>query len=165
MDVVNAYFNTAVLFSRIVWVKRMISRTSGVNGLDILSVLDIFPLNLLLLMAYLANTKRCKKPKEVTDTWVLIWKYSARATQWIPTCDKVYIFFRKSLCSCILEESSLSIVRVKPSRLQNAQIVNGLNPLSPHKHLLYYLYNFQAFINPFMPEVVTNILMILMLSH
>ena len=41
-------------------------------------------------------------------TWVLIWDYSARAIQWIPTLQGLG-GYEKSLCPCALEESSLSI--------------------------------------------------------
>ena len=44
--------------------------------------------------------------------WVLIWEYSARAIQWVPTwqgLDEI----QKSLRFCALDESSLSIRRVK----------------------------------------------------
>ena len=46
-------------------------------------------------------------------TWVLIWEYSARAIQWIPTWQ-VLDGFQKLLRPCALDESSLSIGRVKP---------------------------------------------------
>ena len=45
-------------------------------------------------------------------TWVLIWEYSTRAIWWIPT-QQGLDGFRKSLHPCALDESSLSIERVK----------------------------------------------------
>ena len=44
-------------------------------------------LTLMLLVANLANTKLCKSPENDRnpDIWVLIWKNSPRAFQWIPT--------------------------------------------------------------------------------
>ena len=47
--------------------------------------------------------------------WVLIWEYSARAIQWIPTWQGLGSF-QKFLCPCTLDESSLSIGRVKEKR-------------------------------------------------
>ena len=43
--------------------------------------------------------------------WVLIWEYSVRAIQWVPTWQGLD-GFQKSLRICALDESSLSIVRV-----------------------------------------------------
>ena len=43
--------------------------------------------------------------------WVLIWEYSARAIQWIPTWQG-FDGFQKSLRSCALDQSSHSIGRV-----------------------------------------------------
>ena len=50
----------------------------------------------------------CRNPGK----WVLIWEYSARAIQWIPTWQCLDVF-QKSLHSCALNESSVSIGRVK----------------------------------------------------
>ena len=36
-------------------------------------------------VAYLANTKWCKKLNQNPGKWVLIWEYFARVIQWIPT--------------------------------------------------------------------------------
>ena len=60
-------------------------------------------------------TKSCKNPKKNDwnpGTWILIWEYSARAIQWIPTWQ-VLDGFQKSSHPCALNESSLSIGRVK----------------------------------------------------
>ena len=67
----------------------------------------------MLLVANLANTKQCKNLRNHWNPgiWVLIWKYSARAFQWIPTWQGSD-GFRKSLRSCVLDKSSLSIGRV-----------------------------------------------------
>ena len=43
--------------------------------------------------------------------WVLIWKYSVAAIQWVPTWQGLDVF-QKHLRSCALDESSLSIGRV-----------------------------------------------------
>ena len=69
---------------------------------------------LMLLVANLANTKKAKNTKNYLNPgkWVLIWEYSARAFQWIPTWQGLD-FFQKSLSPCALEESSVSIGRVK----------------------------------------------------
>ena len=48
-------------------------------------------------------------------TWVLIWEYSARAIQWIPT-QQGLDGFQKSLHSSALDKSSLSIGRVNTPR-------------------------------------------------
>ena len=73
-------------------------------------------LTLMLLVANLASRKWCKKLK--TDwnpgMWVLIWEYSARAIQWIPTWQGLEDF-QNLLHPCALDESSLSIGRVKCS--------------------------------------------------
>ena len=58
----------------------------------------------------LANTKWCKQPGNYWNPgkWVLIWEYSTRAIQWIPTgqgLDGFQIYLR----SCSLDESCLSI--------------------------------------------------------
>ena len=56
---------------------------------------------LLTLVANLANTKLCKEyTKKTTDTWVLIWEYSAIAFQWIPIWQGLD-GFQKSLHSCV----------------------------------------------------------------
>ena len=44
--------------------------------------------------------------------WVLIWEYSVRAYQWIPTWQGLD-GFKKSFCPCSLDESSLGIGRIK----------------------------------------------------
>ena len=54
------------------------------------------------------NMKNYWNPGE----WVLIWEYSARAIQWIPTWQGLGVF-HKSLHPCILDDSSLNIERVK----------------------------------------------------
>ena len=49
--------------------------------------LCIMPLTLMLLVANLFHTKWCKKNKNDWNpgTWILSWRYSVRAIQWIPT--------------------------------------------------------------------------------
>ena len=47
--------------------------------------------------------------------WVLIWEYSAKAIQWIPTWQDLD-GFRRSLHPCASDESSPSIVRVNGLR-------------------------------------------------
>ena len=72
----------------------------------------------MLVVAYLANTKWCKKPEKWLETLhmgthlrVLIWEYSARSFQWIPTWQGLKRF-QESLRPCALNESSLSSVKV-----------------------------------------------------
>ena len=70
---------------------------------------------LMLLVANLANTKWCKNNWKITETLphqVLIWEYSTRAVQWIPTWQGLD-GFQNSLRACALDKSSLSIGRVK----------------------------------------------------
>ena len=70
---------------------------------------EISPLTLMLLVANLANTKWCKKTEK--NDWnpgILIWHYSERDFQWIPTWQGLD-GFQKSLHPCDLDESSLSI--------------------------------------------------------
>ena len=45
--------------------------------------------------------------------WVLIWEYSVRAIQWVPTWQGLN-GFQRFLRLCTLDESSLSMGRVKP---------------------------------------------------
>ena len=68
----------------------------------------------MLLVANFANTKKCKNPKNYWNhgKWVLIWEYSARAFKWIPR-RQGFNGFSKILHSCALDESILSIGRVK----------------------------------------------------
>ena len=53
--------------------------------------------------------------------WVLVWEYSMRAIQWVPTWQG-FSNFREYLRSCVLDESSLSIelatssIRVKEGK-------------------------------------------------
>ena len=69
-------------------------------------------LTLMLLVANLANRKWCKNMKNDWNPgiWVLIWKYSARAFQWIPSWHSLDVF-QKSLHPCALDKTSLSIGR------------------------------------------------------
>ena len=61
----------------------------------------------------LTNMKWCKSPENDWNTgkWVIIWAYSARVFQWIPTWQGLD-GFQKSLRLCALNENSLSIERV-----------------------------------------------------
>ena len=71
----------------------------------------------MLLVANLANTKWTRKNDWSPCTWVLIWEYSARAIQWIPTLTwKGLDGFQKPLGPCALDESRLSIGRVNSNR-------------------------------------------------
>ena len=69
-------------------------------------------------MLLLANFGQYKLIQKKTEndwnpgTWVLIWEYSARAIQWIPTWPGLD-GFHNFLCSWALDKSSLSIWRVK----------------------------------------------------
>ena len=76
-------------------------------------ILYFLPLTLMLLMANFANTKNAKKLNNDWNpgNWVLIWEYSVRAIQRIPTWHGLD-GFQKSLHSCASDESSLSIRRV-----------------------------------------------------
>ena len=70
------------------------------------------------LVADLTITKWWNKSWEMSETlkkWLLIWDYSARAIQWIPTWQGLYSF-QTFLHSCALGESSFSIGRVKGIR-------------------------------------------------
>ena len=66
------------------------------------------------LMLPIQNNAKKLKYDWNPGTWVLIWEYSARAIQWIPTW-KGLDGFQKSLCPCVLGKSSLSIGRVNPT--------------------------------------------------
>ena len=70
-------------------------------------------LTLMLLVANLANTKWCKNMDNDQNPgkWVLIWKCSVRAIQWIPTLQGLDAF-KKYLCPCAFDKSRLSIRRV-----------------------------------------------------
>ena len=69
-------------------------------------------LTLLLLVANLVNTKWCNKPEKWLKPWHMGTHLRVRAIQWIPTWQGLNAF-QKSLHPCPLEESSLSIERVK----------------------------------------------------
>ena len=60
-------------------------------------------LTLMLLLANFANTKFSKKLKNDWNPgkWVLIWEYSERAFQWVPTWQGLGVF-QKSLRPCAL---------------------------------------------------------------
>ena len=73
-------------------------------------------LTLMLMVDNLGITKLGKKSKENLENpgiWVLIWEYSARAFEWIP--NTIGLRWFKKMESCALDESSLSIGRVKPT--------------------------------------------------
>ena len=78
----------------------------------------------------LTNTKLCKNLKNDwnPDKWVLIWKYLARASKWIPTWQGLDDF-QKSLRPCALDESSLSIGRVKNEMYKNVLKVSNTNAI------------------------------------
>ena len=79
-------------------------------------------LTLMLLVANLANINWCKKNFENDwnpGTWVLLWEYSAKAIQWIPTWQGLDVF-QKSL-HCALGESRPSIGRVNLFNLAQPQ--------------------------------------------
>ena len=65
-------------------------------------------------VANLPNTKLINKHENEWNpgTWILIWECSERAIQWIPTWQGSDDF-QRSLLPCALDESSLSIVRIK----------------------------------------------------
>ena len=66
----------------------------------------------MLLVANLVNKKWCKKPERNgwnAGKWVLIWEFSARAFQWIPTRQGLDDFQWSLRPKCALDESSLSI--------------------------------------------------------
>ena len=90
------------------------------------------PLTLMPLVANLAITKRCKNPEKwlKPDTIALIWEVSAaRAIQWIPT-QQGLDGFQKSLRPCALDESSLSIGRVKVSLCLSQRCASHILSLS-----------------------------------
>ena len=70
---------------------------------------------LMLLLAYAAITKWCQKP--LKNDCTLAHGYSSDSTQWGLSNeyqhDRISMFFQKYLRSCALDESSLSIGRVK----------------------------------------------------
>ena len=85
--------------------------TTRTNGANIIIVQNSDTLTLMLLVANHTNTKSCENHEKKWNpgTWVRIWEYSARVSQCIPTWQG----FQKSLRSCAVEESSLSIRRVR----------------------------------------------------
>ena len=75
---------------------------------------------------HILNGKKSRKSVEnvkYPGTWVLIWEFSTRAFQWIPTWQGLD-GFQKYLRSYALYKSSLSIGRVK---VWNLYIWNWLN--------------------------------------
>ena len=65
-------------------------------------------LTLLLLVANFANAKWCKKPEKMTET--LSHGYSSESTQQELSNVIGLDGFQKSLCPCVLDKSSFSIV-------------------------------------------------------
>ena len=71
-----------------------------------------------------------QKSEKWLKPWHIIWEYSVRTTQWIPTWQGLNVF-QKSLHHSALKESGLSIGKVNPSiaevtftqctRMQNAK--------------------------------------------
>ena len=72
--------------------------------------------------------------------WVLIWEYSVRAIQWIPTWHGLD-GFQKSLCPCALDEDSLKIGRVNYLRLLTG------NAYLHHPHFIMKPYCLQILID------------------
>ena len=73
-----------------------------------------FDLNLYAAVCWFGKRKWCKKTEKLLKPWQLIWEYLVRAIQWIPTWQVLDVFFfQKSFRPCSLEESRLSIGRVK----------------------------------------------------
>ena len=70
-------------------------------------------LTFMLLVANFANSKWCEKPENDWNPskWVLMWEYSVRAIQWIPTWKG--LGFQKYLGPDAWDESSCSIGMVK----------------------------------------------------
>ena len=91
---------------------------------------DMNVLTLMLVMANLANAKLCKKTENDCNPgkWILIWEYSVRAIQWIPTWQGLDVF-QKSLHFSALDEGSLSMECVK----------GGAEDRDLSKHLIYLL--------------------------
>ena len=69
-------------------------------------------LTLILLEANFANIQWCKKSLKMTETQVLMWEYSVRAIQWIPTWQGLG-GFQKPFRHCALDGCWLSIRRFK----------------------------------------------------
>ena len=89
-------------------------RSGNVKWNPLFFLLHICYSTLMLLGANLSKTKWYKNLENDWNpgTWVLIWEFSVRAFQWILTLQG-FCGFLKSLRPCPLDESSLSIGRVK----------------------------------------------------
>ena len=100
-----------------------------------------FVLTLMLLVANFTNIKWCKKMKNDQNPrkWVLIWEYSKRAFQWVPTWHGLDVF-QRFLHFCALGECTLSIVRVKYSScsicIWSAHMVSLAWKLIQYKYIL-----------------------------
>ena len=90
------------------------------------------------------KTEKWLKPLHM----VFIWKYSARAIQWIPTWQGLD-GFQRSLCPCALNKSSLNIGRVKEIFLL-ATLAEFLwdNNLSSYNILLVTLFEVDKLSHP-----------------
>ena len=89
-------------------------------------------------LANLANTKWYKKPLKMNRNpciwvlWVVIWEYSVRTIQWMPTWQGLDVF-QKSFCLCALDESSLSNRMVNLSTASFNQLYQNVNTIT-HQH-------------------------------
>ena len=88
----------------------------------------------MLLVANLANTKWRKNLKNDRNhgKWVLIWENSVRAIYWIPTWQGLDGFQRSSR-PCALDESNLSIERVKLFSKVSEVHMSFLKEISRHE--------------------------------
>ena len=67
----------------------------------------------MLLVAYLANTKWCKTCFKMTETLAHGYSYENSQRELSNEYQQVLDCFKQSVCSCALDESSLSIARVR----------------------------------------------------
>ena len=94
----------------------------------------------MLLVANVANAKWCKKKWLNPGTWVLIWEYSARAIQWIPTwqCpDVVSSFF------CHVEAKSLPAYHTYRVRFQAKTVARAhkVRKIDANSYLSWFVYH------------------------
>ena len=97
--------------------------------------LDIYyPLCWWWLILLIQNGTKMLKNDWNSGIWVLIWEYSVRAIQWIPTWQG-FDGVQKYLCFCALDERSLSIGRVNP---YNPSVAHNKNAKQTKKRDVYY---------------------------
>ena len=128
------FFQTA---QRVRWRPQTFSRRMSPLPRLLMTPLHVsYPLSCWWLIWWVQNDAKNMENDRNPGKWVLIWEYSMRAIQWIPTWQGLSVF-QKSLRFCALDESSHSIERVIIStEFISIDIIMMMMPL----HVSYYKY-------------------------